>query len=238
MVSNAKFAEVAALAGDPARASILMALMDGRAWTASALARLAGIAPQTVSGHVARLRTAGLISVEKQGRQRHHRLASAAVAQMLESILQVAAEDGTHRPARNVTTRRDAAFRAARTCYDHLAGMLGVGLTDALVARGHVELGNDAGVLTENGLAFLTRLGIDVSAGKGRRIFCRPCLDLTERRPHLAGILGAAICSHCFSAGWIRRIDGTRAVAITPQGQRAFRDRFGFSMRDRAMAWS
>jgi DNA-binding transcriptional ArsR family regulator len=229
MVSNAKFAEIAALAGDPARASILMTLMDGRAWTASQLGRLAGIAPQTVSGHVSRLRTAGLIAVAQQGRHRYHRLASATVAHMLESILQVAA-NGDQRLAKNVIAPRNAAFRAARTCYDHLAGQLGVGLTDALVAGGHVELTSDAGAVTKSGLAFLRRVGIDLSSNTTKRVFCRPCLDLTERRPHLAGRVGAAICTHCFSAGWIRRIEETRSVAVTPKGQRALRESFGLRL--------
>jgi DNA-binding transcriptional ArsR family regulator len=230
MVSNAKFAEVAALAGDPARASILIALLDGRAWTASELARLAGIAPQTVSGHVARMTAAGLIAVEKQGRHRYHRLASATVARMLESISQVAARNGDRAPAKIIAGPRDAALRAARTCYDHLAGQLGVALADALVAAGHVELSSDAGIVTPSGRAFLTRLGIDVSSNKGKRIFCRPCLDWSERRLHLGGLVGAAICTHCFSAGWIRRIERTRAVALTPKGQRALRESFGFRL--------
>ena len=183
------------------------------------LARLAGIAPQTVSGHVARLTAAGFISVEKQGRHRYHRLASATVARMLESISQVAARNGDHAPAKIIAGPRDAALRAARTCYDHLAGELGVALADALVAAGHVELSSDAGVVTEEGRAFLTRLGIDLSSSKSKRIFCRPCLDWSERRLHLGGFVGVAICTHCFSAGWIRRIDRTRAVALTPKGQ-------------------
>lgn len=228
MVSNAMFAEVGALAGDPARASMLMALMDGRALTASELAGLAGIAPQTASGHLARLTTAGLLSVEKQGRHRYHRLASAAVARMLEGILQVAAKGADGVRSRLTTGPRDAALRAARTCYDHLAGRLGVGLADALVTHGHIELASDAGVLTESGVELFGRIGIDLTARAGKRVLCRPCLDWSERRPHLAGVVGAAICAHCFSAGWTRRIEGTRAVAITPKGQRALREGFGF----------
>jgi DNA-binding transcriptional ArsR family regulator len=224
MVSTAKIAEVAALAGDPARAAMLMALLDGRAFTASELARLAGVTPQTASGHVARLTTAGLVSVEKQGRHRYHRLASPIVARMLEGIGQVAAGNGS---ARIVTGPRDAALRQARTCYDHLAGTLAVALTDSLVARGHVELSIDAGVVTKSGLAFLERLGIDVAPPGGKRVFCRPCLDWSERRQHLGGFVGAAICTHCFSAGWVRRVGETRAVTVTPKGQRVFRENFG-----------
>ena len=131
MANLSTFAEVAALAGDPARAGMLHALMDGRALTASELARVAGVTPQTASGHLARLATAGLLSVQKQGRHRYHRIASPAVAQMMESIMQVAAGLDPKRPPLTVGPR-DAALRAARTCYDHLAGRLGVAVAEAL----------------------------------------------------------------------------------------------------------
>jgi DNA-binding transcriptional ArsR family regulator len=199
MASNAMFAEIAALAGDPARAGMLHALMDGRALSASELARVAGIAPQTATGHLARMTTAGLLRVEKQGRHHYHRLASPGVAQMMESIMRVASDLGTTRPKLFVGPR-DAAMRAARTCYDHLAGRLGVALADALVAGGHAEFASDGGVITNSGVALLGRV---------------------------AGSLGAEICGQSFAQGWIRRIDGTRAVAITPKGYRVFREQFG-----------
>jgi DNA-binding transcriptional ArsR family regulator len=229
--SQSGFTEIAALAGDPARAGMLHALLDGRALTASELARVAGVTPQTASGHLARLATAGLISVARQGRHRYHRLASPAVARMMESIMQVAADGAP--PRRPVTVGpRDATLRAARTCYDHLAGTLAVRLTDALVAAGHLELGEDAGVVTPSGMAVFRGIGIDLDglrAGgrRGGRLLCRPCLDWTERRPHLAGRLGAALCAHCFARGWIRRVAGTRAVTVTPRGRRGFRTAFG-----------
>ncbi len=231
MASNAKFAEVAALAGDPARAGMLHALMDGRALTATELAQVAGITPQTASGHLGRMAAAGLVQVEKQGRHRYHRLASPAVARMMESIMQVASGLDGMRPA-PVTGPRDAALRAARTCYDHLAGRLGVALADGLVAGGHVELASDAGLVTGAGIALFDRLGIDVASlsaarGKRARVLCRPCLDWSERRPHLAGAVGAALCSQSLEEGWIRRIAGTRAVAVTPKGQTLFREVFG-----------
>lgn len=235
MASNALFAEIAALAGDPARAGMLHALMDGRALAASELAAVAGISPQTASGHLAQLTDAGLLAVEKQGRHRYHRLASPAVAQMIESIMQVASETASSRSPVRVGPR-DAALRAARTCYDHLAGRLGVALADALVTQGHVELSTDAGMVTDAGIAFLSRLGIDVAritargGSRPRRALCRSCLDWSERRPHLAGSLGAALCSVCFEKGWIRRIKGTRAVRITPWGQRSFREMFGITL--------
>lgn len=232
MASHAMFAEIAALAGDPARAGMLHALMGGRALTASELARVAGITPQTATGHLSRMTAAGLLSVEKQGRHRYHRLATPAVAQMMESIMRVASSQNPTRPKLSVGPR-DAAMRAARTCYDHLAGRLGVALTDALVAHGHAELTSEAGVITHSGVAFLSRIGIDVAAlverraRRSARILCRPCLDWSERRPHLAGSVGAELCSQSFAHGWLRRIEGTRAVAITPKGYRIFREQFG-----------
>lgn len=227
MASNAAFAEVANLAGDPARAGMLHALMDGRALTAAELARVAGITPQTASGHLTQLTAGGLLSMEKQGRHRYHRLASPAVARMLESIMQVAADAAPRRKA--FVGPRDVALRAARTCYDHLAGHLGVALADALVTRGDIELTADAGIVTKTGAALFGRLGIDVDFGIKRkgRMLCRPCLDWSERRPHLAGVVGAALCRHCLSEGWIKHIEGTRAVAVTVKGQRNFREIFG-----------
>ena len=231
MTSQSAFAEVAALAGDPARAGMLHALMDGRALTASELARVAGITPQTASGHLARLAVAGLLAVEKQGRHRYHRLASPAVTQMMESIMQVASGLDTARP-RLVVGPRDAALRAARTCYDHLAGRLGVALADALVEGGRVELASDGGMVTDAGVAFFARVGIDLdrvsarSSGRSARVLCRPCLDWSERRLHLAGTIGAALCAHCFAKGWIHPNNGTRAVTITPRGRHVFRDEF------------
>jgi DNA-binding transcriptional ArsR family regulator len=228
MATDAKFAEIAALAGDPARAGMLHALMDGRALTASELARVAGIAPQTASGHLSRMIAAGLLRVEKQGRHRYHRLASAAVAQMMESIMRVASSQ----PVRKLSVGpRDAALRAGRTCYDHLAGKLGVALADALVAGGHAEFAPDAGLVTDRGLKFFDRIGIDIAAlTPGKRILCRPCLDWSERRPHLAGAVGAALCAHCFEQNWIRRVEGSRAVSITPKGRRIFREEFGAAL--------
>lgn len=231
MASNARFAEIASLAGDPARAGMLHALMDGRALTASELARVAGITPQTASGHLARMAAAGLVSVTKQGRHRYHRLASPAVAQMMESIMQVASRSDTPHPA-PFTGPKDAALRAGRTCYDHLAGRLGVALADGLAAGGHVELTDDAGLVTDAGIDLFGRIGIDVAmlaAGRGRRarVLCRPCLDWSERRPHLAGAVGAALCTRGFEDGWIRRADGTRAVIVTRKGERIFREVFG-----------
>jgi DNA-binding transcriptional ArsR family regulator len=232
MASTAKFATIASLVGDPARAGMLHALMDGRALTASELARAAGVTPQTASGHLTRMLEAGLLAVRKQGRHRYHRIASPSVARMMESIMLVASDLEAARPPLFVGPR-DEALRAARTCYDHLAGRLGVGLADALVAGGHTVLSDDGGVVTDAGFALFDRVGIDIAPllasrhKRSARILCRPCLDWSERRPHLAGAVGAALCTHGFAQGWIRRVKGSRAVTVTPMGQRIFREQFG-----------
>jgi DNA-binding transcriptional ArsR family regulator len=226
MLSTAALAETAALIGEPARAAMLTSLMDGRALTATELARAAGITAQTASGHLARLTEAGLLAMERQGRHRYHRLGSAAVAQMLESMMSVAAGA---RPKRVVTGPRQAALRQARTCFDHLAGVLAVAIADRMVERRHVELGADGGRLTDEGSAFLAGLGIDPQPGSKRRgaIFCRPCLDWSERRPHIAGQVGAALCRACLDRDWVRRVEGSRALTISPAGRLALDQAFG-----------
>lgn len=229
MVSTADFAEIAALAGDPARACMLQALMDGRALTAAELARAAGITAQTASGHLSRMVAAGLLRVEPQGRHRYHRLASPSVARMMESIMQVAS-DRAPTPRAIRTGPRDRALAQARTCYDHLAGRLGVALADAMVAGGHMELADDAGLITAQGRDFLSDLGLMLPASGTTRAFCRPCLDWSERRPHLAGSLGRALCGHAFDQGWVRRVDGTRAVSITPKGTMELKQQFGVEL--------
>jgi len=227
MADGPNIAEVAALVGDPARANILVALMDGRALTAKELAFAAGVAPQTTSGHLAKLTDAHLLTRIRQGRHRYYRVASPLVARMLESITLVAAIEAPprHRPR----SPRDAALRLARTCYDHLAGRLGVAIADALVARGAVVLSDDGGEVTAEGAALLAgSLRLDLAEVPRRRAFCRPCLDWSERRVHLAGALGAALAERCFALGWIERLRDSRAVGITPRGRDALRDLFGF----------
>jgi len=218
-------AEVAALVGSPARANMLTALLDGRALTATELAYAGGVTPQTASGHLARLTEGRLLTPAKHGRRVYYRLASPLIGRMLESIMAVAA-DG---PARYQPRWRGGdALRHARTCYDHLAGRLGVGLADALVARDYVALSEDGGIVTRAGEEFFRGFGIELrEAGETRRAFCRPCLDWSERRTHLAGALGAALATRSFELGWITRIRDTRAVLVTPDGRRGFSQTFG-----------
>lgn len=225
-------AEVALLVGAPARAAMLIELMDGRALTANELARIAGITPQTASSHLACLVSARLLKVEKQGRHRYHRLSGPEVARMLEGIMQIASTNERNKPLARVVGRDDAALRAARTCYDHLAGQLGVAIADQLIAKGVIEFDGEAGLVTGQGTRALARIGIELPNGqnsmaRSSRPFCRPCLDWSERRPHVAGKLGAVIFTHCLEKGWIRRRTGTRALDITPTGRAALMNAFG-----------
>ena len=223
--SGTAIAEVAAAIGDVARATILGVLLDGRAHTAGELAWQAGVSPQTTSGHLSKLAESRLIVAEKQGRHRYFRLASAEVAQAIEALMALASAGPVrHRP----TGPRDEAMREARTCYDHLAGKLGVGLADALVRRGYLILEDSAAALTETGSAFMIEFGIDLaSPARNNRPLCRACLDWSERRPHLAGRLGAALCLRCEELGWIERDEDSRAVTVTAKGRAGFERIFG-----------
>jgi DNA-binding transcriptional ArsR family regulator len=222
-------AEIGALVGDPARANMLTALMNGESLTASDLAWHAGVTPQTASGHLARMMTAQLVAVTALGRHRYYRLASPKVAQMLETIYQVAGDQPV--PRRRLPSYVDTAMREARTCYDHLAGELGVAVAEALVARQYLVLNDEAGVVTRKGARFFGTLGIDLeNLTRQRRCFCRICIDLTERRPHIAGALGAAFCQRCFDLGWIARMKDSRAVAVTAKGSGNLRDILGIEV--------
>ena len=225
MKEDPRLAEIAALVGDPARANILTALLDGRSLTASELAYFAGVSPQTTSGHLAKLTESRMLSLQKQGRHRYYRLATPQVGRMIESIMEVAVSaPERYRPA----SKADTALRAARTCYDHFAGRLGVGLADMLSSRGHVVLADEGGEVTEAGIEFLTGFGLDLAeARRRRRAYCRPCLDWTERRPHLGGAVAAALTQRCFDLRWVERQRDSRALIITPAGRRGFDEVFG-----------
>lgn len=218
-------AEVAAAIGDPVRAAMLMALMDGRARTAGELAVLGGITAQTASGHLARMVEAGLVVAEKQGRHRYVRLVDPAVAAALESLMAVAAiAPPRHRP----TGPSDAALREARTCWDHLAGRLGVALADALAPDGRVVLADGAALVTDVGEAFFCDFGVDLGRRPAsRRPLCRACLDWSERRPHLGGRLGAALLDRFLELGWLVPGPRDRALRLTPRGRSGFAESFG-----------
>ncbi len=219
MTDDLSLASIAAAIGDPARAAILLALMDGRSRTAKELAYLARISASTASAHLGKLLDLGLIFVMPLGRNRYFRLASPLVGQMLETMSNVAAGS---RP-RQLRRPGNEALGLARTCYDHLAGRLGVMIADSLQRQGHVRLSDDGGEVTTSGLDFFSKLGLDVDRAKhSKRIFCKPCLDWTERRPHIAGSLGASLCGHCVDRGWVMRSRDSRALHITPEGHKNF----------------
>ena len=214
-------ARTAALIGDPARANMLTALMTGKALTAGELAAQAGVTLQTASSHLAKLTEGGLIHPRKQGRQKYFSLTGPEVAHVLEGLMGLAAESG------HLRTRpgpRDPALRKARACYDHLAGDLGTQLFDAWCARGLLRNEGDNVTLTEAGTQAMQDFGIDLSSlGKSRAPLCRPCLDWSERRTHLAGSLGRAVLARIEGLGWAKRDRATRIVAFTPEGERALR---------------
>ena len=216
-------ASVAALMGDPARANMLTALMDGRALTVSELSEVGGVTLQTASGHLAKLDAAGLLTAEKQGRHRYFRLSGSDVAQVLEGLMGLAQRTGAVRVR---TGPRDAAMRTARICYDHLAGERGVSLMDGFICQGLLSDDPDLDV-TPRGRHFFANLGLDVEAmAKGRRPLCRRCLDWSERRSHLSGALGARLLDWVIAQKWARREEG-RVIAFSPAGSRAFDERFG-----------
>ena len=217
-------AEAASLIGDPARANMLAALVGGRAMTASELGLAASVAPSTASGHLGKLLEGRLVSVTATGRHRYFRLASPAVGRVLEELMALALDGPPrHRPK----ARCDEAMARARTCYDHLAGKLGVALADSLAAREQVVLTDDGGLITDSGRAFLGGLGVELYSSNSRRAFCRPCLDWSERRWHIGGAVGAAIADRSFALGWTERRSDCRAITITAAGERAFDELFG-----------
>jgi DNA-binding transcriptional ArsR family regulator len=222
-------ARIASLVGEPARAGMLLALMDGRSLTAGELAEAARITPATASRHLGLLVESGLLHASAQGRHRYHRLASPEVARVLEGILQLAAPLGPPQPV--ATGPRDAAMRFARTCYDHLAGRLAVAIVDRLVEDRALVIEEDTAQLTARAPAAFRDLGFDPGglASSDRRPPCRPCLDWGERRMHLAGRVGTLLCAHCVQQGWLRRVPGSRAMELSAAGAVAFRDWLGLA---------
>ncbi|AKK26973.1 helix-turn-helix transcriptional regulator [Mycobacterium sp. EPa45] len=239
-VGDADIAAVASLLADPARCSVLLALDDGRALPASVLADEAGVSRPTASSHLAKLTAAGLLRVEAHGRHRYYRLAGPHVAELLENLVRLSPP----RPVRSLREgTRAARLRAARTCYDHLAGRLGVALMGSLLDRG-VLIGGDGRYdptrdvhdslsnfghdvryeLTGSGRAFLTELGVVLPAS-GRPLI-RYCVDWTEQRHHLGGGVGRALLDRFMSAGWLARAQRGRAVTVTATGQSVLAEAF------------
>ena len=221
---NPNLSTVASLVSDPSRAAILTVLMDNRFHSAGELSYMAQIKPQTTSFHLAKMIDANLITADKQGRHRYFRIQSPEVAKIMETLLTLSP------PAKVRSLKQaseDKAIRHARTCYDHIAGTLGVQLTDFFLKKGLILDNNDEFLLSEAGEFFLTSLGIDISkVRKKRRSFSHKCLDWSERRYHLAGALGYALLELSLANSWLERLEKTRALRITPKGKSAFQDIF------------
>jgi DNA-binding transcriptional ArsR family regulator len=214
--------KVGALLADPARAAIIVALCGEHALPASELAECAGISASTTSIHLTKLMEAGWIELEQHGRHHYYRLSSPQITKLLEQAMSVVPARTALKPESEPTHHQHlrADLRLARTCYDHLAGKLGVALTDALVQQSVLEVADKDFILTRQGKVVLQDLGVDVeAAARHRRAFARRCLDWTERRDHLGGALGAAICATWLERGWVHRQEQTRALYVTPFGE-------------------
>jgi DNA-binding transcriptional ArsR family regulator len=223
MVAAANLVEVSALVGDTARATMLNALMGGQSLTATELAYCANVSRATASGHLSKLVAARLLTVTRERRFSYYRIASPLVATMLESIKVVAAIEVP--PRRQPRSANDDALRFARSCYDHLAGQVGVAVTDALVAMGHIVLTDEGGEVTSSGERFLSAFGVDLRL-RTRRIFCQPCLDWSERRYHLKGLVGARILDRLLELGWLKCVSGSRALKLTSSGKAGLSETF------------
>lgn len=212
-------ARIAAAIGDLARAEILSALMADRALTASELAHLVGVTKATISAHLSKLVDVGLLAVEQQGRHRYFRLANADVGELLESLMGVAFRAGA---VRLVPSPREPALRKARVCYDHLAGEMGVLIYEGLISRAMLERRGNSLSVTQAGREWFGKLKIDVeAAANSRRTLCRPCLDWSERRTHLAGSLGKALLDRVEALGWARREPKSRVLMFSTTGERS-----------------
>jgi DNA-binding transcriptional ArsR family regulator len=222
-------ARIASLVGEPARATMLLALMDGRSLTANELAKAGHVSPQTTSRHLAQMVEAGLMDVEQRGRHRYHRLASSEVAKVLEGIMQIAGELPVRRTV--VTGPRDESMRMARMCYDHIAGRLGLAIAERLLADQVIEFDGDQGQVMDRAGEVLQRWGLtlkpDLQTSSRGRTYCRPCMDWSERKMHVAGRLGAMICAHCVDQGWLTRKTGSRALSISAAGATTLRELLG-----------
>jgi DNA-binding transcriptional ArsR family regulator len=219
-------AAVGELFGDPARAAILVALLDGRARTAGELALAGNISAQSASGHLSKLTAGGLLAVRSQGRHRYYALASAEVAHALEAAGSLGARraNAANSNAAHIVNARLAHsdIRMARSCYDHLAGVVAVDLTQRMETVGAIRASGEWEFeLGRSGEKFFTRLGVDLEAvRRGRRAFARRCLDWTERKPHLAGALGAAMFTRLVELSWVAKTRDSRVVRLTHLGER------------------
>lgn len=225
---NPNLVEIASLIGDPSRLTMLLSLLGGKALPAGELARSARISPQTASTHLAKMIKGGLLVQESFGRHKYFRLATTEVATALEALLAIS-------PSKPIRSLRESnqvqALQLARTCYDHLAGKLGVSLTDKLLEDGFLEKAGKDFLLTEAGKTKFKNFGIEVEKKRNcRRCFARQCLDWSERRYHLAGSLGASLTQRMFELNWIEYLSDGRAIRVTAVGKKGLFDEFGLTL--------
>lgn len=214
---------MAALIGEPVRARMLWALLDGRAYTATELSLFADTSPQNASMHLAKLVQASLLKVNAQGRHRYYSFARDEVAYAIEALANLVPPRAPKKPL----PEKASPIKHCRTCYDHLAGKAGVMITDHLLQKGYLQEQDNAFTVPPAGQQWFAGLQIDIAAlQKKRRILARPCLDWSERRYHLAGALGAAVLQRCMLLGWARRAPRSRVVTFSVTGERAFRRLF------------
>lgn len=224
-----KFKQIASLIGDPTRASIMWTLLDGKALTATELAIVADTSPQNISMHLTKLVQADLLCVESQGRHRYYKFSRKEIAYAIEAMVNLI----PHATAlKNINTENIPAIKHCRTCYDHLAGKVGVAVTDSLLQQKIIIDLNNVFELSKKGENWFADFGIDVTGLKEqRRSFLRPCLDWSERRQHISGSLAAALLDKMLIADWIRRAKNSRAIIITSKGQKAFYDHFKLNVK-------
>ncbi len=228
MSINPNVAVVASLLGETSRSTMLSSLMDGRFHTASELAFMSAITPQTASFHLSKLVEGNLINVEKHGRHRYYQLANKEVAHLIETFLAIS-------PPPEVRSLKQSnqvkLLQEARTCYDHLAGKLGVALTDSMLNANYLKKEDRVFIVTPKGEQFFTDFGIDLTELKRkRRSFSHACLDWSERHYHLGGALGNELLTHFFELNWIVHIPSIRAVKVTDRGREGFKQIFNINM--------
>lgn len=213
-----QFVKTAALIGDPTRAVIMWTLLDGRAFTATELAIVANTSPQNISMHLTKLLDGDLLSVEKQGRHKYYRFSNKEVAYAVEAMASLI-------PKPEIRSKKETEnyhpIKYCRTCYDHLAGKIGVALTDSLLEQKIILNKNDTFQISAEGKKWFSDFGINIEeAQKQKRIFLKPCLDWSERRNHLSGSIGALLLNKMITEDWLRKTKNSRAVIITGKGEK------------------
>jgi DNA-binding transcriptional ArsR family regulator len=218
---NNEISRISTIIGDPVRSVILWTLLDNRAYTAIELANVVETSPQNISIHLSKLVNADLLTVESQGRHKYYKLLNPEIAGVIEGIANLVPKERQKK-----VTDNNSGIKYCRTCYDHLAGKIGVEITAKLIDKKYIVLDNKSFLVTDEGKTFFNNLGIDLEAlKKQKRIFAKPCLDWSERKHHFSGSLAAALLNKMFELDWIRRIDNSRAVSITASGQKGLYDK-------------